>query len=169
MIRMLKISVPVVILFYTLPNRFMEQKVFYCLLLERIHSLVVFGIFVRLPELKNVLKMKKIILLLGVIALVASCTKSSNSVQSIPTTGKSIVIDVRSVEEWNNDGHANCSTNFPLDELEMHKAELALFDTITFVCLSGGRAGQAADWAQSNFPKKIIQNGGAWENVACNK
>lgn len=113
--------------------------------------------------------MKKIAILLSISALVASCSQSSNSVQSIPTTGKSIVIDVRSVEEWNNDGHANCSTNFPLDELEMHKSELAQYDTITFVCLSGGRAGQAVDWAQDSFTNKVIQNGGNWGNVTCRK
>jgi rhodanese-related sulfurtransferase len=113
--------------------------------------------------------MKKIVLLLSVTALIASCTQSSDAVQSIPTSGKSIVVDVRSIDEWNNDGHANCSTNIPLDVLETQQASLAQYDTITFVCLSGGRAGQAADWAQGSFPKKVIQNGGAWENVACNK
>ncbi|MEN9977713.1 MAG: hypothetical protein RLZZ569_338, partial [Bacteroidota bacterium] len=46
--------------------------------------------------------MKKIVLLLSVTALVASCTQSSDAVQSIPTSGKSIVIDVRSIDEWNN-------------------------------------------------------------------
>ncbi len=147
----------------------MEQKVFYYLLLERIHSSVEFGTSALSLEIKNVVNMKKIALLLSISALVASCSQSSKSIQSIPTTGKSIVIDVRSVEEWNNDGHANCSTNFPLDELEMHKAELAQYDTITYVCRSGGRAGQAADWSAENLPNKVIQNGGAWENVACNK
>jgi rhodanese-related sulfurtransferase len=130
---------------------------------------VVFGIFVPLPEIKNVINMKKIVFLLGVTALVASCSQSSDAVQSIPTSGKSIVIDVRSIDEWNNDGHANCSTNIPLDVLETQQAALAQYDTITFVCRSGSRAGQAADWAQGSFPKKVIQNGGAWENVACNK
>jgi rhodanese-related sulfurtransferase len=128
---------------------------------------VVFGIFVPLQEIKNVINMKKIILLLGVTGLIASCTQSSDAVQSIPTSGKSIVVDVRSIDEWNNDGHANCSTNIPLDVLETQQAQLAQYDTITFVCLSGGRAGQAADWAKGSFPNKVIQNGGAWENVAC--
>ena len=128
---------------------------------------MVFGIFVPLPEIKNVINMKKIVLLLGVTALIASCTQSSDAVQSIPTSGKSIVVDVRSIDEWNNDGHANCSTNIPLDVLETQQAALAQYDTITFVCRSGSRAGQATDWAKGSFPKKVIQNGGAWENVAC--
>ena len=113
--------------------------------------------------------MKKIVFLLGVTVLVASCSQSSDAVQSIPTSGKSIVVDVRSIDEWNNDGHANCSTNIPLDVLETQQASLAQYDTITFVCRSGSRAGQATDWAQGSFPKKVIQNGGAWENVACDK
>lgn len=112
--------------------------------------------------------MKKIFLFLSLTTLVASCSQSSDNVQTIPTAGKSIVVDVRSVEEWNNDGHANCSTNMPLDELENHQAELAKYDTITFVCRSGNRAGQAADWAQGIFPKIVVQNGGGWENVVCN-
>jgi rhodanese-related sulfurtransferase len=32
-------------------------------------------------------------------------------------TGKIIIVDVRTVDEWNNDGHADCSVNFHLDEL----------------------------------------------------
>ena len=62
---------------------------------------MVFGIFVPLPEIKNVINMKKILLLLSVTALIASCTQSSDAVQSIPTSGKSIVVDVRSIDEWN--------------------------------------------------------------------
>ena len=35
-----------------------------------------------------------------------------------------IIVDVRTVEEWNLDGHADCSVNYPIDQLESKIEEI---------------------------------------------
>lgn len=79
---------------------------------------------------------------------------------------KQIVVDVRSKEEWNFDGHANCSVNIPLDELEARKDELKGYDKIVLVCRSGNRAGIAKGMLQKAGYGNI-ENLGPWQNVKC--
>lgn len=67
----------------------------------------------------------------------------SNSIE------KTIIVDVRTPEEWNEDGHASCSVNFPLDELSNHLDSLKNFQKVVLVCRSGNRAGQAKNMLES--------------------
>ena len=83
-----------------------------------------------------------------------------------PAKDTTVIVDVRSPEEWINDGHANCSVNYPLDQLESHLTELMNYSHITFVCRSGGRAGQATQLLQDRGHTGVT-NGGSWGNINC--
>lgn len=117
--------------------------------------------------------MRKTFFILTLLAggLLAACNEQKNqktdTVQA--NTGKpvkKIIVDVRSREEWLNDGHADCSVNFPLDELHLHTDTLKHFDQIEVVCKSGGRAASAQDLLESmGFSK--VENKGSWQNISC--
>ncbi len=79
---------------------------------------------------------------------------------------KSIIVDVRTQGEWDNDGHAPCSTLIPLDELEKRVEELRPYGKITVVCRSGGRAGRAANYLKS-VGFEDVTNAGPWQNANC--
>lgn len=78
-----------------------------------------------------------------------------------------IIVDVRTPEEWNFDGHAECSVNYPLDEFDDRIEELKGFDKVTLVCRSGGRAGVAKAKLISAGYTNPIENLGPWQNVTC--
>lgn len=109
------------------------------------------------------------ILAFGSILLLSACgtTETPKKDPSFKGNGKSIIVDVRTPEEWTGDGHADCAVNYPLDALESHKAELSKYDTVIFVCRSGGRAGQATDWLSGLNVGNVVMNGGAWDDVLC--
>lgn len=79
---------------------------------------------------------------------------------------KKIIVDVRTPEEWNEDGHADCTVNFPLDKLTNHLDTLKQFQKIVLVCRSGNRAGQAKI-ILSDMGINNIENGGSWTNIKC--
>lgn len=108
-----------------------------------------------------------IIMGIGVVA----CSNSSNDAETLPkekvgNNEKSIIVDVRTVQEWNYDGHADCSINIPLVELESQIEILKAYDKITLVCRSGSRA-NAAKQTLENAGIKNIENKGAWQNINC--
>ena len=37
---------------------------------------------------------------------------------------KQIIVDVRTIEEWENDGHADCTVNYPMDVFESNTKPL---------------------------------------------
>lgn len=83
-----------------------------------------------------------------------------------PGPKRTIIVDVRTVEEWNNDGHAGCSVNYPLNELDKKTDSLKGYDSIILVCRSGNRAGQAKEMLEkAGF--KGIENKGPWQNIDC--
>lgn len=83
-----------------------------------------------------------------------------------PKAGGPIFVDVRTVEEWNNDGHANCSINIPLDQLEARMGELKKDQKVVLVCRSGKRAGTAKELLEgAGFTQ--VENSGAWQNITC--
>lgn len=90
--------------------------------------------------------------------------KNTNSPQ---TSTKEIIVDVRSIEEWNEEGHAECSVNYPLDQFDNKIEELKKYDKIILVCRSGGRAGVAKSKLMSAGYSKEIENLGPWQNVTC--
>lgn len=133
--------------------------------------------------------MKSIILPLAALTLYfSSCgaksTESNNSETPVTTneitkenstesptsdstkTGKTIIIDVRTVDEWNNDGHANCTVNVPLDQLESKLESYRNYDKVVFVCRSGARAGRATEMFKSAGYKDVA-NAGPWQNAPC--
>ncbi len=81
---------------------------------------------------------------------------------------KTIIVDVRTMEEWNNDGHAPCAVLIPLDELDKKIDSLRGFDAITVVCRSGSRAEQAKELLEEAGITSI-ENKGSWQNIQCDK
>ena len=92
---------------------------------------------------------------------------NANSTQPVTAkNGRIIFVDVRTNEEWNNEGHANCSINIPLDKLDTKLDTLKTFGKIVFVCRSGKRAGIAKEKLEkTGFIN--IDNKGAWQNLSC--
>jgi rhodanese-related sulfurtransferase len=84
------------------------------------------------------------------------------------TATKEIIVDVRTVEEWNDDGHADCSVNYPLDQFAGKIEELKQYDKVILVCRSGNRAGIAKSHLVSAGYTKEVENLGPWQNVTCN-
>lgn len=78
---------------------------------------------------------------------------------------KEIIIDVRTVEEW-NEGHAPCSVNVPLDTIAQRAKEFLDYDRVTLVCRSGARATNAQEILQS-VGVKNIENKGPWQSISC--
>ena len=76
-------------------------------------------------------------------------------------------IDNDKDEEWNEDGHADCSVNYPLDQFGNKIEELKKYDKVVLVCRSGNRAGIAKSQLQAAGYTKEIENLGPWQNVTC--
>jgi len=79
---------------------------------------------------------------------------------------KTIVVDVRTPDEWVNDGHANCTVNYPLDVFETKIDSLRQYDRIVLVCRSGSRANAAKNMLEDAGIKNV-ENKGSWQNIEC--
>jgi|JI10StandDraft_1071094.scaffolds.fasta_scaffold00736_17 phage shock protein E len=122
--------------------------------------------------------MKKILLLI-IVAIssisFAQCTSPTKKTENMNTTTetkvdtKQIIVDVRTIEEWENDGHADCTVNYPLDSFTSKIEELKGYDKVIIVCRSGNRAGIAKKQLMDAGYNKEIENLGAWQNVSCEK
>ena len=101
-----------------------------------------------------------------------SCTNSNDSseatkIKPVDTTiAKIIIVDVRTVDEWIDDGHANCSVNYPLAELDKKIEALKAYNKIVVVCRSGSRAETAKEMLEQAGIKNV-ENKGAWQNIIC--
>lgn len=82
---------------------------------------------------------------------------------------KQITVDVRTIEEWNTDGHADCTVNYPMDIFESKIEELKKYEKVIIVCRSGNRAGIAKQKLLDAGYSKEVENLGAWQNVNCEK
>ncbi|HSN61486.1 MAG TPA: rhodanese-like domain-containing protein [Ferruginibacter sp.] len=115
---------------------------------------------------------KSLVVMLLLSLAVLSCTNPADSANSnneptvLPTEGKTIIVDVRTTGEWINDGHANCSVNYPLDELSSKIDSLRNYDKIIVVCRSGNRSAAAKEMLEEQGLKNI-ENKGAWQNINC--
>lgn len=118
----------------------------------------------------NEMKTVKLIII-GVLALFSftQCNSQPTKKEIMKTDNskKEIIVDVRSHEEWEYDGHADCSVNYPLDEFDSKITELKNYDKVTLVCRSGNRAGIAKAKLMSAGYNKEIENLGPWQNVTC--
>jgi rhodanese-related sulfurtransferase len=116
-----------------------------------------------------------VILIIAAISTLslAQCNSQSKKTVTMKTTTentdiKQIIVDVRTLEEWNNDGHADCTVNYPMDIFESKIEELKKYDKVIIVCRSGNRAGIAKGQLLNAGYTKEIENLGAWQNVKCN-
>ena len=109
-----------------------------------------------------------VLLMVGLLSCVNSNdTAGTAETKPIDTViAKTIIVDVRTKEEWIDDGHANCSVNYPLDELEAKAASLKNYEEVIIVCRSGHRAGIGKELLEKARIKNII-NKGAWQNITC--
>jgi phage shock protein E len=123
---------------------------------------------------KSVCEMKVLQFLSFLILLTATITSCSNDTVGadntnqviLPKPSRTIIVDVRTTEEWNNDGHADCSVNYPLDELNTKIETLKAYEQIIVVCRSGNRANAAKELLEQSGIKEV-ENKGAWQNIAC--
>lgn len=82
---------------------------------------------------------------------------------------KEIIVDVRTKEEWINDGHAACSVNYPLDRFTEKIEFLKQYSRVVIVCRSGMRARIAVSKLIGAGFKNEVENLGSWQNVVCKK
>jgi phage shock protein E len=117
--------------------------------------------------------LKSIILALASIFMFAQCDSQNKKTEIMENSGATntstnqIIVDVRSIEEWNEDGHADCSVNYPLDQFASKLEELKKYDKVILVCRSGNRAGVAMSQLKGAGYTKEIENLGPWQNVTC--
>ena len=118
-------------------------------------------------------KIKSIIAVFVLLFTLTQCNSQTKKTTTMETTNatktatKEIIVDVRSEEEWNEDGHADCSVNYPLDQFADKIEELKKYDKVILVCRSGNRAGIAKAQLQAAGYTKEIENLGPWQNVTC--
>lgn len=108
-----------------------------------------------------------VVMLLSLVGFSQCNTQPKKTENMNTTTVKEIIVDVRSVEEWNEDGHSACSVNYPLDQFDSKIEELKKYDKVILVCRSGNRAGVAKAKLLSAGYTKEIENQGPWQNVNC--
>lgn len=119
------------------------------------------------------IKIKSIIAVFMLVFTLTQCNSQTKKTTTMETTNatqtatKQIIVDVRTIEEWNEDGHADCSVNYPLDQFASKIEELKTYDKVILVCRSGNRAGIAKGQLQSAGYTKEIENLGPWQNVTC--
>lgn len=111
--------------------------------------------------------LKSTLVALSIVLTLSQCNSQTITIDPTDTSIHQIVVDVRTVEEWNQDGHNDCSVNYPLDQFESQIAELKKYDKIILVCRSGNRAGKAKQLLLNAGYNKPIENLGAWQNVSC--
>jgi rhodanese-related sulfurtransferase len=121
--------------------------------------------------------MNKILYVLLSVVFLSACGIKENTRHSemkkqsgvtVATKAESFInVDVRTPEEYQYDGHAQCSVNIPLDQLELKMGELSGYKKINLVCRSGTRAEKAKQILANKYPEKQIHNLGAWQNLEC--
>lgn len=116
----------------------------------------------------------QMLLLVFSFVMLTNCdsqTKNKMEVKSEKTdvmkNTKEIIVDVRTTEEWDMDGHADCAVNYPLDQIQTKIEDLKKYDHIILVCRSGNRAGIAKQILEQAGIKNI-ENKGPWQNASCN-
>jgi rhodanese-related sulfurtransferase len=97
-----------------------------------------------------------ILAMLTLTAIVAGCAPAADQADALPALispqdaasmleGEDVVLlDVRTQQEWDVDGHAPGATLLPLDQLAQRYTELDKNDTIIVVCRSGNRSQTAS-------------------------
>lgn len=110
-----------------------------------------------------------LLFLVGLLACNSRSTQTNKTESTSPVlkNNNQLIVDVRSQEEWNNDGHADCSVNYPLNEIDSKIEELKKYNRVILVCRSGNRAGSAMDILK-NAGIKNVENLGSWKNINCN-
>jgi rhodanese-related sulfurtransferase len=122
--------------------------------------------------------MNKLLYILMAIAFLGACGIKENTMHSemkkqsgVAEATKAenyINVDVRTPEEYQYDGHAQCSVNIPLNQLGQKIVDLSGYEKINLVCRSGNRAERAKQILAGRYPDKQINNLGAWQNLECN-
>ncbi|HRD38640.1 MAG TPA: rhodanese-like domain-containing protein [Bacteroidia bacterium] len=91
-------------------------------------------------------------------------TKVEPKKQNIMKNSKEIIVDVRTEEEFEMDGHAEGSVNYPLDQIQNKIEDLKKYDHVILVCRSGNRAGIAKNILEQAGIKNV-ENMGPWQNA----
>ncbi len=114
------------------------------------------------------------LILLGMLVIllaVASCAPAAAEARTVITPqeaqsrlqndGHAVLLDVRTPQEWQNDGHAPGAILIPGTELAARLNELNRDDAIMVICRSGNRSQAAAALLrQSGFRNVVEVDGG---------
>lgn len=84
--------------------------------------------------------------------------------ENIMKNSKEIIVDVRTEEEFDMDGHVDGSVNYPLDQIQNKIEDLKKYDHVILVCRSGNRAGIAKNILEQAGIKNV-ENMGPWQNA----
>lgn len=84
--------------------------------------------------------------------------------ENIMKNSKEIIVDVRTEEEFDMDGHVEGSVNYPLDQIQNKIEDLKKYDHVILVCRSGNRAGIAKNILEQAGIKNV-ENMGPWQNA----
>lgn len=96
----------------------------------------------------------------------SDASRSGNGDLSVDADARTIIVDVRTPQEWNEDGHASCSVNYPLDQLMTKIDSIRPFEKVIVVCRSGKRAEQAREMLME-AGMTDVENKGSWTSVKC--
>ncbi|HQD12496.1 MAG: rhodanese-like domain-containing protein [Chitinophagales bacterium] len=111
--------------------------------------------------------MRTFLLSIVLLLTITSCNSQTKQEAQKSKEMKTIIVDVRSQEEWEYDGHADCSVNYPLDQFASHIEELKQYDKVVLVCRSGNRASYAQHLLEQQGYRNA-ENKGPWQTVKCN-
>ncbi|MBN2472040.1 MAG: rhodanese-like domain-containing protein [Anaerolineae bacterium] len=77
-----------------------------------------------------------------------------------------VLLDVRTQQEWDIDGHSPDATLIPLDQLGRRVNELEKDDTIVVVCRSGNRSQTAAEFLRAQGFSRVTEVQAGMQNWA---
>jgi rhodanese-related sulfurtransferase len=77
-----------------------------------------------------------------------------------------VLLDVRTQQEWDEDGHSPDATLIPLDQLQSRLGELDADEPIMVICRSGNRSAAAVDFLRQNGFSNVADVEGGMRNWA---
>ena len=97
--------------------------------------------------------MRTFLLSIVLLLTITSCNSQTKQEAQKSKEMKTIIVDVRSQEEWEYDGHADCSVNYPLDQFASHIEELKQYDKVVML---GDSMGATASLVFSDLATAVV-------------
>jgi len=113
--------------------------------------------------------MKYLILLISILIILTACTKTGEIKPEITIDNNTILIDVRTKDEFKS-GHLEKAINIPYTEIEEQIKSITkdTYKNIVVYCKSGRRSGIAQKTLLKMGYKKAV-NGGSYKSLQINE